>query len=325
MQRTPFVKALSITLLLSCANVSAMQKSSTRKQPQPAVSREKTAATILSKGTNSSSQEGSPITVVNSNHAPSPEPEASPAPEKGILQDEAIVNAIATSHTPSAPKETVTTQEVTPALKQAIKTLLGKELIALYNTDEKPLVQKGFLWSTDATIPYKDEGRLITGLEKNDANYLKDVQAQQDLNRTLNHVCAGIIQKIKEQSTLDPEKNIRSFTIEQIEAILTTQVPRLAVLSRILGLCDARIKAKQEPVLHPAENAKELVQKCFTAISQLQLERKLVRSQEENDNIRKIKDGQRLAYAMRLTSDKGSISDDEYNDSFIFDRTKAGI
>lgn len=320
MQHTPLVKTLSITLLLSCASANAMNRSVTKRQP--AATKADTKAAILNTGY--APQGGSPTIVANSNIATSsPEPESSPAIQ-GFLPEAAIVKeTAAVAQRTDDGKDATNIPATISAPKQAIKTLLGKELIALYNTDEKPLVQKGFIWSTDATVPYKDEGRLLLGLEKNDANYLKDVQAQQDLNRTLNHICAGIIQKIKEQSALDPEKNTRSFTIEQIEAILTTQVPRLAVLSKILELCDTRIKAKQEPVLHPAENAKELVQKCFTSISQLQLERKLIRSQEENENIRRIKEGQRLAYAMRLTADKGSISGDEYSNEFIFDKTKA--
>lgn len=311
MHHTTLVKALSITLLLSCASTYSMNKSS--KKAAVAKGKQQIAEVLEPKDQKETVQHAGPAGLLNANQNT---PIAEDSPSSSItesISEEAVV-----AETKSAVVEKATVSE-TP--KQALQTLLGKELAALYNTDEKPLVQQGRLFATDATVPYKDEGRLVIGLEKNDGTYLANIQAQQDLNRTLNHICAGIIQKIKEQSVLDQESKTRTFTIDQIEAILETQVPRAMVLSNILSLCQARIKAKQEPVIHPIENAVELAQKCLTGLSQLQLERKRIRSQQENDRIRQIKDAQRLSFEMRLTKDKGTISDDEYSDAFIFDKT----
>lgn len=319
MHRTTVLRALSITLLLSCAShTHAMKKGKTIRETFQG-----NKSVVQAAGPTNSGHLNQPAPRTPSPEATAAEeaPLAAVLPETAVVEHASARTAVVAELEAKAASNTTAAQEIVNAPRQGMKTLLGKELVALYNTDEKPLVQKGWIRCTDATLPYKDEGRLLEGLEKNDANYLKDVQAQQDLNRTLNHICAGVIQKLKEQSSLDTESNIRSFTIDQIETILETQTPRMVVLSKILGLCAARIAAKQEPILHPQENAKELVQKCFTGISQLQLERKHIRSQQENERIRQIKAAQRLAYSMRLTTDKGSISDDEYTDAVIFEKT----
>lgn len=320
MHYTTLIKALCITLLFSHAtHVHAMK----RKQAQE---RNKAA---LQKGNNNNNNTSSVA------HAGPIRPEfiEKKASKEEIVEEVSMPEVQnSTPVNESAPiSEAVAKLTEVAEEKQAeelvakskTKSLLGKELKELYSMDETPLVQKSmFGWTTvDATQPYKDEATLLKGLEKNESTYLKDVQAKQDLNRTLNQLCAGVIQKIKEQSTLDKETGVRSFTIEQIEAIINSQFPRSIILTKILTLCDARIKAKQEPLLHPTEDAKELAQKCFTVLSQLQLERKRIRAEEENNRIRQIKAAQRLAYSMRLVSDKGDISDDEYTDEFIFEKT----
>jgi len=338
MQRTPFVKALSITLLLSCAShVHAMSRKQVREENKKMIRSYKEV--VKPAGPSNTDQ----FAASNSGQS-SPELPAQVAeltkdafiPEAPIASNDEISNAVEElvaagnsnndAHVSAPVAALVAASNNAETVMVSKRTLLGKELVALYNTDEKPLVQKPSLWGkTDATIPYKDEGRLLTGLGKNDVSYLKDVQAQQDLNRTLNHICAGIIQKVKEQSTLDQETGTRAFSVQQIETILDSQYPRAMELNKILSLCKMRIEAKQEPVLHPSENAKELAQRCFAALSQLQLERKRIREREENDRICQIKDGQRMSFQMRLTADKGSISDDEYSDEFIFEKTTDGF
>ncbi len=333
MQYSTFTKALSISLLLSCAtHINGMTRKDKRNQANKAGwqnQQQKPAAPAV---------QPSPAPVVAAEAArpssASPEVPASVAaaaltqeafaqeePVTALIQAAPVASSTSVEALEAAASNNNSNNDLAPA-KASVKTLLGKELHDLYSTDERPLVGKSLIWGTvDATQPYKDEGKLIAGLEKNDSNYLKDVQAQQDLNRTLNQICAGIIQKIKEQSTLDKESGNRTFNVDQIEAILNSQYPRILSLQKILGLCDARIKAKHEPLLHPTESAKELAQRCSAAILQLQLERKRIRSEEENNRIRAVKAGQKLAYAMRLMNDKGVISDDEYTDAFIFDAT----
>lgn len=315
MHHTTVLKALSITLLLSCAaHTQAMQKKGKTIRETFQGNKE----IVRAAGPTGSGH------LASSQIQLSPELEAIAASGDAVLPDTAVVEQGPIRAT--AAQEAVIEQAKLdlPVQKQAIKTLLGKELALIYSIDETKLVQQGLLRWTDATVPYKDEGRLINGLEINDTTYLKLVQAKQDLNRTLNHICAGIIQKVKEQSTFNAESNTPTFTIEQIEAILDTQFSRAMVLNRILHLCNDRIKSKLEPILYGEEDAKELAQKCFTAISQLQLERKRIRSEQENERIRQIKAAQRLAYRMRLTADKGTISDEEYSDAFIFDKTTTG-
>jgi len=320
MQRTPLAKTLSITLLLSCVSVSAMNRSGSRK-PQTAAPRAETVAAIL-KAKGPASQEASPSTVINSNHTTSsPEPEASPMPEKGVLQDEAIVSSAVATRTEDA-KETPNIPAAMSAPKQAIQTLLGKEIEDLYSVNEAPLLstQFGGLKYIDPALVHPCQDGILAALKNKDASKLGGQQPKADLTRVMSHLCAGFIRKLHEQSSLDKDSKKPTFTVENIETIINTQYPRFVVFKEILGLLKQRQESQEQPKLYPDEDTLAMTQKCFAALSQLQLERQRIRNQEANDQIRLIKDAQRLTHAMRL-ADKEATSDGEYSDLCIFEKT----
>lgn len=200
------------------------------------------------------------------------------------------------------------------------KPLLGREVEIVYNSDEYQLVDGGW-FGIDASLPYKDERRLLDGLASDDQAYLGNVQSAQDLNRMLNHICAGIVQKVKAHSALDKETKQPVFTIAGIDAILASQCPRIKVLNTLLELCEARTTQKKEPKRQPQEDSLAFVQTCMRAISRLQLLKIRLQTLQDNASIRETKAVERLAHSMRLAPDKGEISDDEYDDGDIFRKT----
>jgi len=205
------------------------------------------------------------------------------------------------------------------------RPLLGSEVEAVYTTDEYKLIEGGWILRTDASLPYKNESMLFDNLASDNQDYLCNARATRHLNCMINHVSAGIVQTLRAHGILDIETKKRIFTIDGINAILALQDPRTEKISNLFNLLAVRIAEGKKPRLQPDEGAMRFLQTSVKAISQLQLLKVRMQTLQDNPRIRETKALDRLVHSMRLAPDKGEISDEEYNDDYIYERTKKAI